>query len=78
MEATNEVRSIHRLDLCSLVCDMLKMVGMGRSRGSLALHLYGTALDDGSREPRAIRSQKMTDDLDDGKRHERHSDGISR
>lgn len=51
MEATNEVRSIHRLDLCSLVCDMLRMVGMGRSRGSLALHLHGTALDDGSREP---------------------------
>lgn len=29
MEATWEVRSIHRLDMCSLVCDMLKSVGRG-------------------------------------------------
>lgn len=51
MEATNKVRSIHRLGLCSLVCDMLKLVGMGRSRGLLALRLHGTALDNVSREP---------------------------
>ena len=33
MEATKEVRNIHRLDMCSLVCDMLKLGGMGRTWG---------------------------------------------
>ena len=49
MEATKEVRSMHRLDTCSLVCDMLKSVCMGKEMGH-ALFLHGVALDDVSRE----------------------------
>ena len=33
LEATQDIRSIHRLDMCSLVCDMLKLIDMVRTPG---------------------------------------------
>lgn len=50
MEVTTEARSIHRLDICSLVCDMLKLIHRHGKVFGLALHLHSRALDDGSVE----------------------------
>lgn len=40
MELTTEDRSIHRLDTCSLVCDMLNLVHRHGKEFGLALHLH--------------------------------------
>ena len=62
MEVTMEARSIHHLDICSLVCDMLKSVrGHGKRFGAcitFALHGIGWC------ELGGIKSTAMTCDLE--------------
>ena len=46
MEVTTEARSIHRLDICSPVCDMLKLVAKHGKDLGLALHSHSKASND--------------------------------
>lgn len=62
-EATEEeeVRSIHRLGMCSLVCDMLKLVGMGWPWGLHCICIERRWILSRKRQ----RRKDITDDLDD-------------
>ena len=46
MEVTTEARSIHRLDICSPVCDMLELVAKHGKDLGLALHSHLKASSD--------------------------------